>query len=78
LTRQCWPPVHDFAQKVIIGPKQTTPLVSLDTSDDQILLPGKELGYSWTLVLDQASGKMSATLVNCEMMVVLFGACTPL
>jgi hypothetical protein len=52
--------------------------VSLDTSDDQLLLPGKELGYSWTLVLDQASGKMSATLVNREMVVVLFGACTPL
>jgi hypothetical protein len=29
-------------------------------------------------VLDQASGKMSATLVNREMVVVLFGACTPL
>lgn len=68
----------DFAQKVIVGPKQTTPIVSMDKTDTQILLQGKELGYGWTLALDQESGKMSATLVNREGVVVLFGPCTPL
>jgi hypothetical protein len=50
----------------------------MDKSDDQILLQGKELGYAWTLVLDQESGTMTLTLVNREAAFVLFGSCTPL
>ena len=63
---------------MIVGPKQTTPILFMDKSDDQILLQGKELGYGWTLALDQESGTMTATLVNREGAVVLFGSCTPL
>jgi hypothetical protein len=68
----------DVAQNVIVGPKQTTPILFMDKSDDQLLLQGTEFGYGWTLVLDQESGTMSATLVNREGAVVLFGSCTPL
>jgi hypothetical protein len=68
----------DFAQKVIVGPQRTTPILFMDTSDDQLLLQGKELGFGWTLVLDQESGTMAVTLVNREGAVVLFGSCTPL
>jgi hypothetical protein len=68
----------DVANKVIVGPKQTTPILLMDKSDDQILLQGKELGYAWTLVLDQESGTMTVTLVNREAAFVLFGPCTPL
>ena len=68
----------DFAQKAVIGPKQTSPILFMDKSDEQILLHGKELGYGWTLVLDQESGKLTATLVNREGAFVLFGSCTPL
>jgi hypothetical protein len=32
----------DFAQKAIIGPKQTSPILFMDKSDNQILLQGKE------------------------------------
>src|SRR4030095_7110177 len=56
----------DFANKVIVGPKQTTPILLMDKSDDQLLLQGKELGYAWTLVLDQESGMMPVILVNRE------------
>ena len=68
----------DFANKVIVGPKQTTPILLMDKSDNQLLLQGKELGYAWTLVLDQESGTMTVTLVNREAAFVLFGPCTPL
>ena len=68
----------DFAQKAIVGPKQTTPILFMDKSDTQILLQGKEHGYGWTLALDQESGALTATLVNREGAVVLFGSCTPL
>ena len=63
---------------MIVGPQRTTPILFMDTSDDQILLQGQELGFGWTLVLDQESGALSATLVNREGAVVLFGSCTPL
>jgi hypothetical protein len=68
----------DVANNVIVGPKQTTPILLMDKSDDQLLLQGKELGYAWTLVLDQESGTMTVTLVNREAAFVLFGPCTPL
>jgi hypothetical protein len=68
----------DFAQKAIVGAKRTTPILFMDKNDDQILLQGTELGYGWTLALEQESGMMTATLVNREQVVVLFGSCTPL
>jgi hypothetical protein len=68
----------DFAQKMIIGPKRTTPIVFIDKSNEQILLQGTELGYAWTLALDQENGTMTVTMVNREEVFVLFGSCTPL
>ena len=70
----------DLAKKTIGGPKRTTSIVSVETSDKdrQILLQGTEIGYGWTLALDTSDGSMSATLVNREGAFVLFGQCTPL
>jgi hypothetical protein len=68
----------DFAKNMIGGTKHTTSIVSMDKSDQQLLLQGKELGYGWTLALDQEGGKFSATLVNREGVFVLFGSCIPL
>jgi hypothetical protein len=68
----------DFAQKTIGGPNRTAPIVSMDTSGEQILLQGKEQGYGWTFALNQEGGKFSATLVNRDGVFVLFGSCTPL
>jgi hypothetical protein len=68
----------DFSKKTIGGTKRTTAIVSMDTSENQILFQGKELEYGWTLALDQESGNFSATLVNRDGVFVLFGSCTPL
>lgn len=68
----------DFANKTIGGPKRTTSIVSMNTSENQILLQEKELEYGWTFALDQEAGKFSATLVNRDGVFVLFGSCTPL
>jgi hypothetical protein len=68
----------DFANKTIGGQKRTTQIVSMDTSADQILLQGKELGFGWTFALDQEGGNFSATLVNRDGVFVLFGSCMPL
>ena len=68
----------DIAKMVVIGPKRTTPIVSIEKSEQQILMQGTELGFAWTLALDQDSGEMSGSFVNREEVFVLFGSCTPL
>ena len=66
----------DVPNKVVIGPKRTTPILLADKSDTQLVLQGVELGYGWIIVLDQETGKMTATLASREDVFVLFGACT--
>jgi len=68
----------DFGKKVVIGPKRTTPIVSIEKGESQVLLQGNELGYGWSIALDQEGGHMSATLTNRDGAFVLFGSCTPL
>jgi hypothetical protein len=68
----------DFAQKAVQGPKRTTAVAIMEKGEDQIVLQGNELGYGWTLALDQESGDMTITLVNRDGAFVLFGSCTPL
>jgi hypothetical protein len=68
----------DFGKKAIVGPKRTTKIVSMEKGEGQLLLQGTELGYGWTLALDQSNGKMTITLVDRDGAFVLFGSCTPL
>lgn len=68
----------DFANKAIVGPKRTTPIVSQDRSANQLLLQGTELGYAWSIALDTTDGRVAATLVDRDGVIVLFGSCTPL
>jgi hypothetical protein len=66
----------DVARKAVVGPKRTSAIQVLEKTDQQLLLQGTELGYGWTLALDQETGKLSITLANREGAFVLFGACT--
>jgi hypothetical protein len=66
----------DVANKAVIGPKRTSPILHVDKSDSQLLLLGTELGYGWTLAIDQETGKLTATLASREAAFVMFGACT--
>jgi hypothetical protein len=56
----------DFGKKVVIGPKRSTPITSIEKSESQVLLQGSELGYGWSIAVDQQGGQMSATLTNRE------------
>jgi hypothetical protein len=67
----------DFEQKAVIGPKRTTPVQLMQASGEQLLLQGTELGFAWSIALDQVDGSMSATLVDRGGAFVLFGMCTP-
>jgi len=66
----------DFAKKTIEGPSRSTPIVSFDKSQDQLLMQGTELGFAWTLVIDTATGEMTSSVVNRDHAYIMFGACT--
>ncbi|OAJ63060.1 hypothetical protein A6V36_19655 [Paraburkholderia ginsengiterrae] len=70
--------VHiNFAKKTIVGSQRSTAIRYMEAGENQLLMQGTELGYSWSIALDTKSGGMSATLVNREDVFVLFGTCTP-
>ncbi|MDB5772979.1 MAG: hypothetical protein JWM42_3353 [Burkholderia sp.] len=68
----------DIANKTIAGPKRVTPIKYVEKDDMQILLQGTELGFGWTLALDQQEGAMTITFVDRAGAVVLSGTCTPI
>lgn len=68
----------DFGQQAMVGPNRTSPIKLTEKSEQQLLLMGTELGYGWTVVLDQASGEMTVTMTNGAGSFVFFGSCTPL
>jgi len=68
----------DFDKKTVNGPQRASPVLHMEKNDQQVLLQGSELGYAWTIAIDQATGKMVVTLVDREGAFVLSGSCTPL
>lgn len=68
----------DVAGKKVVGTQRTSPIASVEATDAQLLLQGSELGFGWAIALDQASGRMTATLADREGAFILFGACMPL
>jgi hypothetical protein len=65
----------DFAKKVVVGPQRTSPIQLVEKSAGQLLLMGTELGFGWSLALDQDSGDMTATLADRDGAFVMFGSC---
>ena len=67
----------DFAKKRVIGQKRTSIIQSMETSESQMVLRGIELGYAWTITIDQTDGRMVTTLTNVNGVFAVFGSCTP-
>ena len=68
----------DFDKKTVSGERHASPVRFMEKTDKQVVLQGTELGYAWTIAVDQSTGKMVATLVDREGAFVLSGSCTPL
>ncbi|KVZ78709.1 hypothetical protein WL22_05175 [Burkholderia ubonensis] len=66
----------DFAKKTVTGSSRSSPIHFMEKAQTQIAMQGTELGYAWTLVLDTRDGTMTATLVNRDDAVMVFGNCT--
>lgn len=61
-----------------LGPEpRTSAIENLRVVDGQTILQGAELGRAWSLLVDHATGRMSASAADAEGAFVLFGACTP-
>lgn len=77
----------DFEQKTLSGmvgggDKRTTAIQNVRKVEGRTILQGAENGRGWSLVIDQASGNMSASVAAVapdgdRLGFVLFGACTP-
>jgi hypothetical protein len=67
----------DFAKKLIIGPKLSTPINAMQRDLQQILMQGTELGMAWSMALNTENGKMVTTFGSRDGAYVLFGSCTP-
>jgi hypothetical protein len=67
----------DTKQKMLHGlgvDQRTAPIHNLERRDGRIVMYGGQEGRGWTLIVE-ASGRMSATVVDDRVSVIMFGAC---
>ncbi len=65
----------DFANKQVLGEHKKSKIRDFEKKDGQLLLQGREMGYGWTIAIEQKNGDMTLSLVNREGAFVLFGRC---
>jgi hypothetical protein len=73
------PIVHvDFAGSRLAAPddERTSPIAAVEALDAVLVLQGHQNGRGWTMVIDRATGRLSATLADAEGAFVLAGVCS--
>lgn len=66
----------NFDKKTITGTERTTAIAAMEQNEKQLLMQGAELGFGWTLAIDQTNGYFSGSMTNMEGTFLLFGSCT--
>ena len=68
----------DFAGKQLVSAdgQRTSPIHAVETLEAVVLLQGHQNGRGWTIVLDRATGHLSATIASGEGAFVLAGGCS--
>jgi len=59
------------------GENRTTPIKNLQRSEGQVIIQGVEMGRAFSILIDEASGILSAAVARDSVGVVVFGNCTP-
>jgi hypothetical protein len=72
----------EFGSKLIVavvgGERgRTTAIEGVKSKDGKTILQGAENGRAWSMVINQASGDMTATIADVGATFSIFGACTP-
>jgi hypothetical protein len=71
----------DVAQKTIASTgveSRQAAIQRLEHADGRLVLQGGQGGRSWSMVIGEETGQMSASVVDDEVGFVIFGACTSL
>jgi hypothetical protein len=68
----------DFAAKQISadGGQRTSPISAVESLDSALVVQGHQNGRGWTMVIERATGHLSASVADAEGVFVLAGACT--
>jgi hypothetical protein len=68
----------DFAAKQLQSEdgQRTSPIGAIEVLEATLVLQGHQNGRGWTMVLERATGHLSATITDAEGVFVLAGACT--
>ena len=56
--------------------QRKSPIAAVDVHDAAIVLQGYQNGHGWTMVIERATGHLSAAITGAEGAYVLAGACT--
>ncbi len=72
----------NFKSKTITGKKaegevRTTKIEITERSDGKLILQGTQTSKGWSMVIDEANGKMVLTASGDQVGFIVFGACTP-
>ena len=71
----------DFKKKTIHGTREdgselTTPIKSMEQVDGKLILSGVQNDVGWSLIISEATGKMTISAAKDQVGFVVFGACT--
>ena len=71
----------DFKEKVITGKRGdgkvlSTTVNNMEPADGKMILQGIQKGKAWSMVITEATGKMTITAADDQAGFVVFGACT--
>jgi hypothetical protein len=69
----------DFKRKAISNiepPERSTAIENVRSVDGLTILQGAENGRAWSIVVDQATGKLTGSVADGAGAFVVFGACT--
>jgi hypothetical protein len=68
----------DFAARALTSAdrQRTSPISGIEVLDPVLVLQGHQNGRGWTMVIERATGHLSATVTDAEGMFVLAGGCT--
>ena len=68
----------DFAGKQLLSEDgaRTSPIATVETLDAVVVLQGHQNGRGWTMVIERATGHLSAAVADAEGSFALAGACT--
>ena len=68
----------DFAAKQLVSTdgQRTSPIHAVEALDAVMVLQGHQNGRGWTMVIERATGHLSATIADAEGVFVLAGGCS--